>query len=232
MSGVEDFLTGRLVLIDKPLHWTSFDAVNKIRYALKRKLQVKKIKVGHAGTLDPLATGLVLICTGKMTKQINDFMDLPKVYTGEITLGTTTPSFDLETQADAHFATEHITEQMIKEAAQKFEGEIMQVPPVYSAIKTKGVKAYDTARQGQPVAMKARAVAIHSFEITQINMPQVHFIVHCSKGTYIRSLAQDMGKALQSGAHLSSLRRVAIGDYNVADAVSPEQWVSELERGS
>lgn len=230
MSQGEDFLAGRLVLIDKPLQWTSFDAVNKIRYALKRKLQVKKIKVGHAGTLDPLATGLVLICTGKMTKQINDFMGLPKVYTGVITLGATTPSFDLETEADAHFATEHITEQMIMEAAQKFEGEIMQVPPVYSAIKTKGVKAYDTARQGQPVAMKARPVAIHSFKITQINMPQMHFKVHCSKGTYIRSLAQDLGQALHSGAHLSSLRRVAIGDYKVAEAVGPEQWVSELEK--
>ena len=229
MNSTENFKEGRLVLIDKPPHWTSFDAVNKIRYALKRKLQVKKIKVGHAGTLDPLATGLVLICTGKMTKQINDFMGLPKVYTGVMTLGATTPSYDLETQPNAHFATEHITPSTIKKCAQKFEGQIMQVPPAFSAIKNKGVKAYEAARQGQSVAMKARPVEIYRFEITHIAMPEVHFEVHCSKGTYIRSLAYDMGVALHSGAYLSSLRRISIGSYSVHEAVTPEEWVAHLE---
>lgn len=229
MTPVEKFQKGELILIDKPLRWTSFDAVNKIRYALKRNFQIKKIKVGHAGTLDPLATGLVLICTGKMTKQINDFMNLPKVYTGTITLGITTPSFDLETQPDGHFSTGHISTEDILQCATTFEGEINQVPPQYSAIKSNGVKAYEAARQGKEITMKSRTVYIKHFKITAINMPNIYFEVNCSKGTYIRSLAHDMGKALGSGAHLSALRRQAIGEYNVYNALSPEAWVGQLE---
>ncbi len=224
----KDFLDGQLLLIDKPLRWTSFDAVNKIRYSLRKEFNIKKIKVGHAGTLDPLATGLLLICTGKYTKRINELMGMPKEYTGIIKLGATTPSYDLETEVDAEFPIDHITESDIENVRQQFLGEIEQVPPVFSAIKKDGVKAYDRARSGEEVEMKSRKVEIHSLEFQRLSPTDLAFVVTCSKGTYIRSLAYDVGKALNSGAHLSQLRRTKIGEYNVEDALGVEEFVSGL----
>lgn len=226
----EDFKNGQLLLIDKPLEWTSFDVVNKLRYALKKQYDLKKIKVGHAGTLDPLATGLLLICTGKFTKRINELMGMEKEYTGSITLGATTPSYDLETEVDQAFPTDHISEEDIRKATAKFEGEIEQIPPNFSAIKKGGKRAYELAREGKDAKLQPRPVFIHEFKITSIEMPVVHFRVRCSKGTYIRSLAHDFGRALNSGAHLSSLRRTAIGEYRVENAQSIEQFLKSLER--
>jgi tRNA pseudouridine55 synthase len=224
----QDFLNGQVLLIDKPLEWTSFDAVNKLRYAIKKRFKLKKIKVGHAGTLDPLATGLLIICTGKETKNINSYMGQEKEYTGSITLGATTPSYDLETEIDARFPTAHITPDLLHKTAKTFEGTIDQLPPVFSAIKKDGKKAYDLARAGEQVDMKARQVHIEQFNITGFDNNLVHFKVRCSKGTYIRSLAYDFGKALESGAHLSSLRRTAIGTFQVENAINPETFVKAL----
>lgn len=224
----EDFKNGQLLLIDKPLEWTSFDVVNKLRYALKKQYDLKKIKVGHAGTLDPLATGLLLVCTGKFTKRISELMGLEKEYTGSITLGATTPSYDLETEVDQTFPTDHIGEEDIRKATANFEGEIEQIPPNFSAIKKGGKRAYELAREGKDAKLQPRPVFIHQMEITGIEMPVVHFRVRCSKGTYIRSLAHDFGQALNSGAHLSSLRRTAIGDYRVENAVGPEEFVEGI----
>ena len=209
---------GELILIDKELNWTSFDVVNKIRYAIKKKFDIKKIKVGHAGTLDPLATGLLIICYGKMTKSINNFSAMNKTYSGKITIGSTTPSYDLETKPNVHYPIDHINEKLILKTAKKFNGKIFQTPPMFSAIKKDGVRLYNLARQGKEIKIDKREVSIESFEITSINLPEISFNVSCSKGTYIRSLAHDFGKELNSGAHLSELRRIKIGDYSVKDS--------------
>lgn len=225
---LEDFKEGQLLLIDKPLTWSSFNAVNKIKWAILKKYKLKKIKVGHAGTLDPLATGLLLICTGKFTKKIQDLQGQIKEYTGTITLGGSTPSYDLETEVDQTFETAHITEDLIKETTQHFIGDIMQYPPVFSALKKDGKRLYEFAREGEQVEIQPRQITINTFEITEIRFPEVDFRVVCSKGTYIRSLAHDFGKALNSGGHLSALRRTKIGDYSVEDAISPEEFVANL----
>ena len=226
---VEDFLTGKVLVIDKPLNWTSFQVVNKIRWAIRRKFNLKKIKVGHAGTLDPLATGLLIICTGKMTKNINEYQAENKEYTGTITLGATTPSFDLETEIDNSFPTEHITEELIFSTAESFKGLIKQKPPIYSAIKKDGIRLYELARKGEQTEIKSREVTILDFEITKIELPIVHFRILCSKGTYIRSIANDFGKELHSGGHLSSLRRTKSGNFDLSKAISPESFVQELK---
>ena len=221
----EDFLEGQILLIDKPLTWSSFQAVNKLKYGLIRKYQLpKKFKIGHAGTLDPLATGLLIICTGKFTKKITEIQAQAKEYTGTITVGATTPSYDLETQIDATFPTEHITEALILETTKQFLGEIDQKPPVFSAIKKDGKRLYEHARAGEEVEIAFRKTTIHEFEITRIALPEIDFRVKCSKGTYIRSLAFDFGMALNSGGHLSALRRTKIGDYDVINGVSPEDF--------
>ncbi len=220
---VFDFVNGELLLLDKPLGWTSFDVVNKVRHLIRRFLGIGKIKVGHAGTLDPLATGLLLICTGKMTKKINDLQGLDKQYTGKFFLGATTPSYDLETEIDAEFPIRHITEGMIRETADSFLGKIMQIPPAFSAIKVDGTRAYKLARDNKEVEIKAREVHIKSFEIINVDFPEVEFTVDCSKGTYIRTLAHDFGKKLNSGAYLKELRRTMIGDFIIQDALSIEQ---------
>ncbi len=228
LKSAKYFLDGQLLLIDKPLEWTSFDAVNKIRYAIRKEFSIKKIKVGHAGTLDPLATGLLIICTGKFTKQINDFMGMPKEYTGIIKLGATTPSYDLETVVDAKFSTEHITDELIEQARLAFLGEIDQIPPVFSAIKKDGQKAYEAARAGEAIEMKSRRITIENLELERLNETDLAFKVNCSKGTYIRSLAFDIGKALNSGAHLTQLRRTKIGEYNVENAIGVEEFVNSI----
>ncbi len=222
------FRRGCLLLIDKPLEWTSFDAVNSIRYTLRHHLKIPKIKVGHAGTLDPLATGLLLICTGKYTKLIDQLQGMDKTYTGTITLGKTTPSFDAETEPDASYDISGIKEEMIYAAAEKLSGNQEQMPPQYSAVKIKGKKAYELARSNRPAKLKTRNITIHSFKITGIEMPEVHFEVACSKGTYIRSLAHDFGKVLNNGAYLTALRRTEIGGYSVADAMDVRSFKDEL----
>lgn len=221
-----NFAEGEMLLIDKPLTWTSFDVVGKIRNSLKPL----KLKVGHAGTLDPLASGLLIVCTGKLTKKIDSYQAEDKEYTGTITLGATTPSYDLETAVDETFPIEHITEQMILDAAKSFEGEIQQFPPAHSAIKINGERVYEKARRGEEVEIKSRLVRINSFIIEKIDLPVVHFRISCSKGTYIRSLAHDFGKVLHSGSHLSSLRRTKSGDYRVENAWNLEQLIAEIKR--
>ncbi len=224
-----DFQEGALFLVDKPLTWTSFDVVNKIRYAIKHHLQVKKIKVGHAGTLDPLATGLLLICTGRFTKKINELTDLDKTYTGSLKLGATTLSYDAELEENEAFDTSEITEDEIIKATKSFQGAIAQFPPVYSAVKIDGVASYKRTRAGEQVKMKSRPVTIHQFEITKVEMPQVDFLVNCSKGTYIRSLAHDLGKKLNNGAYLTALRRTKTSGYDVKDAWSLEDLVEAIK---
>lgn len=225
------FLDGQTLLIDKPLEWSSFQALNSVKWTLKKAFSLKKIKVGHAGTLDPLATGLLLICTGKHTKKIPQLQELEKEYTGTFRLGATTPSYDLETQVDATYPTDHVSEALLLETAAGFQGEILQKPPVFSAIKKDGKRLYEYARKGKEVEINSRKVQIHDFEITRIQMPEVDFRVRCSKGTYIRSLAYDFGKALGSGAHLSALKRTKIGPYHVNKAVTPQAF-RELFRKS
>lgn len=224
----EDYLEGQILLIDKPLTWTSFQAVNALKWAIRRKFELKKIKIGHAGTLDPLASGLLVVCTGKFTKKINELQGQVKEYTGTITLGATTPSYDLETEVDKTYPTEHITEELLHETTKQFTGEIQQFPPVFSALKKDGKRLYEYARAGKEVEIQSRTVEIHTFEITEIAMPIISFRVVCGKGTYIRSLAHDFGKALQSGGHLSSLRRTKIGDFNVNNAVTPLDFQEAL----
>jgi tRNA pseudouridine55 synthase len=226
---LEEFKNGKVLLIDKPLEWTSFQAVNKLRWHIKKRFNIKKIKVGHAGTLDPLATGLLIICTGKQTKNIETYQGQIKEYTGTITLGATTPSYDLETEIDQEYPTAHLTEAMLHEATQQFLGVIAQKPPIFSAIKKDGKRLYELARAGKTTEIKARSIEIQTFELTSINLPEVNFRVVCSKGTYIRSLAHDFGQALQSGAHLSALRRTKIGDFSVDDATSIDGFVSALD---
>ncbi|WP_318343621.1 tRNA pseudouridine(55) synthase TruB [Flagellimonas baculiformis] len=229
MNTKEDFLNGQILLIDKPLEWSSFQAVNALKWAIRKKFGLKKIKIGHAGTLDPLATGLLIICTGKYTKKIPELQGQVKEYTGTFTVGATTPSYDLETEVDQTFPTEHITETTIKKTVDQFLGEIDQVPPVFSALKKDGKRLYELAREGKEVDIKSRKVEILEFEITRVTLPEVDFRVVCSKGTYIRSLAHDFGKALGSGAYLSALRRTKIGDFNVNNATSPLAFKESLE---
>ena len=225
---LEDYLSGQVLLIDKPLNWTSFQVVNKLRWEIRQAFNIKKIKVGHAGTLDPLASGLLVICTGKMTKQIGTFQGQIKEYTGTLVLGGTTPSFDLETKINETYLTEHITEDLIHETTKQFIGEIQQFPPVFSALKKDGKRLYEFARAGEHVDIPSRTVHISEFEITKIDALDIDFRVVCSKGTYIRSLANDFGKALNSGAHLSALRRTKIGDFDVSNATSIEDFIKNL----
>ena len=225
----EDFKNGQVLLIDKPLTWTSFQAVNKIRWHIKQRFNLKKIKVGHAGTLDPLATGLLIICTGKQTKEINTYQGQNKEYTGAFTLGATTPSYDLETEVNETFSIDHITEDLLKQTTQKFIGDIDQKPPIFSAIKKDGKRLYELARKGETTEIKSRKVTVSEFEITKVALPIVEFRVVCSKGTYIRSLAYDFGQALNSGAHLSVLRRTKIGEFSVENAESIEGFIEKLK---
>jgi len=224
----EDFKNGQVLLIDKPLDWTSFQVVNKLRWHIRKTFGIKKIKVGHAGTLDPLATGLLIICTGKFTKRIESFQAKVKEYTGTFTVGATTPSYDLETEINKTYPTEHLTEQFIKDITLRFTGEIEQKPPIFSAIKKDGKRLYELARAGETTEIKSRKVTIETFEITNINLPKIEFRVICSKGTYIRSLAYDFGIALDSGAHLSSLRRTKIGDFSVENAYTIERFLNTI----
>ncbi|MFM2338350.1 MAG: tRNA pseudouridine(55) synthase TruB [Bacteroidota bacterium] len=207
------FEEGQVLLIDKPLEWTSFDVVQKLRGIIKIK------KIGHAGTLDPLATGLLIVCTGKFTKKINEYMAQVKEYTGTFTLGATTPTYDLESEPRDAKPFEHITEAAIQKIIEQFTGEILQIPPAHSAIKVGGKRVYELARQGKEVKLEPRKVTVHVFEITAMALPVVHFRIVCSTGTYIRSMAHDVGQALQCGAYLSSLRRTKIGDFSADDAI-------------
>lgn len=226
-----DFVAGEVLYIDKPLGWTSFDVVNKIRYNFKTKLGIKKIKVGHAGTLDPLATGVVIICTGKATKRIDEYMGYDKEYVATICLGATTPSYDLEKEIDATYPYEHITREQVEGVlSSQFSGEIEQVPPMFSAIRIDGKRAYEYARKGdETVELKSRKITIREIEILDFNLPYVTLRIVCSKGTYIRSIARDLGVALGSGGHLTALRRTAVGDVKVEDTQSVETFISSLE---
>jgi tRNA pseudouridine55 synthase len=225
----EDYQEGQILLIDKPLKWSSFQAVNKLKFGLIKELKLpKKFKIGHAGTLDPLASGLLLICTGKFTKRIEELQGQAKEYTGTIAVGATTPSYDLETEISETFPTEHITEALIYETLPQFIGEIDQKPPVFSAIKKDGKRLYESARAGIEVEIKTRKVMVSQFEITRIALPEIDFRIVCSKGTYIRSIAYDFGLALNSGGHLTALRRTKIGDYSVENATEPEAFIEGL----
>ncbi len=224
---LEEIKEGQVLLIDKPLEWTSFQVVNKIRWHIRKKFNIKKIKVGHAGTLDPLASGLLILCTGKFTKKIETYQGQVKEYTGEITLGAATPSYDMETEINETFPTEHITSEVIHKTTQQFIGEIAQKPPIFSALKKDGKRLYELAREGKETEIKARNIQIHEFEITKIEGNKVQFRVVCSKGTYIRSLAYDFGKALNSGGYLSDLRRTKIGDFSVHNAMGPLEFIEK-----
>ena len=226
----EKFLNGEVILVAKPFNWTSFQVVNKIRWMIKTTLGIKKIKVGHAGTLDPLASGLLILCTGKMTKQIEQFMGQEKEYVGTFSLGATTPSYDLETEINQYFPIEHIDKKLLENTLTQFTGIIDQQPPVFSALKKEGKRLYEFAREGQEVEVPSRKVTIRNFEITQINFPEIDFKVNCSKGTYIRSLAHDFGKSLNSGAYLSLLRRTRIGKYSIENAIQIEDFEKLLEK--
>lgn len=225
----QDYQTGQVLLIDKPLGWTSFQVVNKVRWLIRQEFDIKKIKVGHAGTLDPLASGLLILCTGKFTKQIQNYQTQHKEYTGTITLGGTTPSYDLETDIDQKFATTGITQEAINKAREQFVGDILQQPPIFSALKKEGKRLYEYARAGETVEIPERPVHISTFEITGIDLPDVHFRVACSKGTYIRSLAHDFGKALNNGGHLSALRRTKIGEFDVKNAQTLEAVIAHFK---
>ncbi|MFP4091934.1 MAG: tRNA pseudouridine(55) synthase TruB [Cyclobacteriaceae bacterium] len=221
-----DFQQGELLLIDKPLGWTSFDVVNKLRYQIKIK------KIGHAGTLDPLATGLLILCTGKMTKQIENFQAQEKEYEGTLVLGKTTPSIDLETDFDSETPTDHLGAEALEEVRKKFVGKIQQIPPMYSAIKVGGQPVYKKARKGKEVVLQPREVEIRAFDIDASRLPEVDFRIVCSKGTYIRSLVRDMGNELEVGAYLSRLRRTRIGDFHVKDAYQIDEFVTLLKEQS
>lgn len=223
------YLLGKVLLFNKPLGWTSFQLVNKVRWLIRRQFDIKKIKVGHAGTLDPLATGLMIICTGKETKNISTYQAQHKEYTGTITLGATTPSYDLETEVDQEFPYNHLTAAKLEQATNQFTGKIQQRPPIFSAIKKDGKRLYEIARAGGTVEIKSREVEVTKFELTKIELPAVDFLIQCSKGTYIRSIAHDYGQALDNGSHLSTLRRTAIGDYRVEDALIIEDFEHMLE---
>lgn len=228
---MQEFLEGKTILVDKPYGWTSFDVVNKIRWHLKKKLNVKKIKVGHAGTLDPLATGLLIVCTGKHTKLIESIMPGLKTYTGTFLIGKTTPSYDLETDFDRDFPTEHITEDLLDSAREKLTGKINQTPPMFSAKQIDGKRAYDFARAGKEVKLNSVEVEIHEFIIEAKSFPEVHFKITCSKGTYIRSIAHDFGKLINSGATLIALRRTNSGDFSIENAALPDAIISQIMEG-
>lgn len=221
-----NFIDGEILCFDKPLTWTSFDLVNKVRYLIKRQLNVKKFKIGHAGTLDPLATGVLIVCTGKATKRIEELQYKTKEYVATLKLGATTPSFDLEQEVDALYPTEHITREMVEETLKRFLGEIQQIPPSYSAVKVNGKRAYDYARKGDEVELKPKTLVIDEIELLDCQLPEITIRVVCSKGTYIRALARDIGLALNSGAHLTALRRTRIGDVRVEDCLSIESFQS------
>ena len=227
-TSAQKFLDGQVISIKKPINWTSFDVVKKIRNSIKKKFNLKKIKVGHAGTLDPLATGLLIVCTGKFTKKINEIQKKNKVYIGEIVLGATTPSYDLETPINMKYNTEHITEEMIYNNCINFEGKLMQKPPIYSAIKKSGERLYKKARRGETIEIKSREIEIISFNILTINLPNIKVKINCSKGTYIRSIANDFGKLLNSGAYLGKLERTQIGCYKLNQAITVEEFISKL----
>lgn len=224
-----DFEAGEIVYFNKPLRWTSFDLVNKFRYKLTRKLGVKKIKVGHAGTLDPLATGVMIVCTGKATKRIDEFQYQTKEYVATLKLGATTPSFDLEKEIDAVYPTEHITRELVEEVLRTFVGTIQQVPPVFSACKVDGKRAYEFARNGEEVALRSKTLVIDEIELLECDLPVIKIRVVCSKGTYIRALARDIGVALHSGAHLIALERTRIGEVTLDQCLSPEEIDAFLE---
>ena len=226
-----DFIEGEMLLINKPYKWTSFDVVNNFRYFLKSKLGMKKVKIGHTGTLDPLATGLLILCTGRFTKKIEEYKNFDKEYTGTFVLGATTPSFDRESEVDGEFPVNLLTEQMILNASNLFEGDLMQVPPLFSAVKIQGRRAYDYARQNEEVILDPKPVHIAEFEITSIKIPEVHFRIACSKGTYIRALARDFGEALNNGAYLGALCRTRIGPYHLRDAFELEELKTQLLDG-
>lgn len=226
---IREFAAGSTILVDKPLEWTSFDVVNKLRWHLRKKIGVKKLKVGHAGTLDPLATGLLVICIGKHTKQINDLMIGDKTYTGKFLLGKTTPSYDLESEYNEEFPIDHITNELFEEVRKSFIGEQDQVPPIFSAKQVNGKRAYDLARAGEEVVLKANRINISDFKIDTSNLPEVSFEVTCSKGTYIRSIANDFGVKLKSGATLIELRRTKSGEQNIEESKSVEEWIEFIE---
>ena len=225
-----DFIAGEVLFFNKPLTWTSFDLVNKFRYKLSRKLKVKKIKVGHAGTLDPLATGVMIVCTGKATKRIDEFQFQTKEYIATLKLGETTPSFDLEKEVDAVYPTEHITRELVEEVLKQFIGTIEQVPPVFSACKIEVKRAYELARNGEEVPLKAKTLVIDEIELLACELPVVKIRVVCSKGTYIRALARDIGVALHSGAHLIALERTRVGDVTLDQCMNPEDIDAFLDR--
>jgi tRNA pseudouridine55 synthase len=225
-----DFKTGEVLLVDKPYEWTSFDVVNRLRWKLKKKYGIKKFKVGHAGTLDPLATGLLIICTGKKTKESERYMSEKKTYSGTILLGKTTPSFDLETTFDAEFPIAHITAEMLTATANSFLGEQLQTPPIFSAKKIDGKRAYESARQGKEVKMKESRIVIDRFLVDATRFPEVDFEIMCSKGTYIRSIANDFGRRLESGGTLVGLRRIQSGDFRLDEAKSVDEWLALIEQ--
>lgn len=225
-----DFEKGAFLLVDKPIKFTSFDVVGKIRGAIKNKLKIKEIKVGHGGTLDPLATGLMIICTGKFTKQLDSFLGLGKAYTGTFRLGETTPSYDGESQVDATYPYEHINPELLDTTIQKFLGDTMQVPPIFSAIKKDGKRAYESARAGETLVLEPRKIHISDFKLTRTELPELDFYVACTKGTYIRALAADFGKALGSGAWLSALRRVSIGtEFKIENAWNLDELLAAIK---
>jgi tRNA pseudouridine55 synthase len=228
IMGPYHFEQGEILLVDKPVGWTSFDVVNFVRNAIRTLAGIRKLKIGHTGTLDPLASGLLILCTGSMTKRIEEFKAFDKEYTGTFTLGATTPSFDLEKEIDRVFPWEHVTEQAVREAASRLTGHQEQLPPVFSAVKIKGKRAYDYARREEKVEIRPKQVHISSFEILDIRFPEVDFRVNCSKGTYIRALARDFGQLLNTGAHLSALRRTRIGPYHLEQALDPETFKKTL----
>lgn len=223
-----DFISGEIICIDKPLGWTSFDAVKRLRGAIQRRLHVKKFKVGHAGTLDPLATGVLIVCTGRSTRRIEELQNGDKEYVATIRLGATTPSFDLETKIDAEYPWEHITREQIESALPGFTGRIMQVPPVFSAVKVDGKRAYNLARKGKEVELKAKPLEIKEMELLECNMPEVRLRIVCSKGTYIRAIARDLGAALGSGAHLTALRRTRVGGIKVDDCLGIDEAIEKI----
>ncbi|MBP5724489.1 MAG: tRNA pseudouridine(55) synthase TruB [Bacteroidales bacterium] len=225
-----DFIEGEVLYINKPLHWTSFDVVNKTRNILRHSLGVKKIKVGHAGTLDPLATGVMILCTGKATKTIDSYLHKDKEYIATIKLGATTPSFDAETEENATYSTTHITRELVENTLKNFIGDIDQVPPLYSAIRIDGTRAYELARKDKDVAIKPRKVRIDAIELLDFELPYIKIKIACSKGTYIRSLANDIGAALQSGGYVSSLQRTKVGDVTIDDCISIESFQDKIEQ--
>lgn len=229
---LNEYQLGRVLLIDKPLEWTSFQVVNKIRWAIRKEFKLKKIKVGHAGTLDPLATGLLILCTGRKTKEIESYQAQTKEYTGKLMLGATTPSYDMETEIDERYPTDHIAPQALNEIEKKFTGEQLQRPPVFSAVHIDGKRAYDLARKGLRPDVPPRLIEIMQLDLDASNFPEVAFKVTCSKGTYIRSLVRDIGEALDSGAYMTELRRTAIGEISVNDALSIEELVGEIKERS